>query len=215
MAFTTVLAAALSGASVRRLRYWARSHGRRGPLLRPESRHALPALYSFRDLLALRMFVYLREDEDASLQRIRRALDTLTRLGDGRHPAGYRLAAAGRAILWVPEHGDPVDVVVAPGQQAWTFVREDVLGPFRDRRGQEVLALREPCEHVSVNPEVLGGYPVVKGTRVPYDAVAGLVRDGLPPAEVNGIYPGVSEPGARDATRFAVYVDRRLASRAA
>jgi uncharacterized protein (DUF433 family) len=215
MAFPTSLAAALSGASVRRLRYWARPQGRRAPLLRPEFGSTRPARYSFRDLLALRAFVYLREDEEASLQRIRKALDTLTRLGDGRHPAGYRLTAAGRAILWVPEQGDPVDVVVSPGQQAWTFVGEDVLGPFRDRRGEEVVALREPYEQISVDPEVLGGYPVIKGTRVPYDIVAGLVKDGLPSACVGLLYPGVDERGARAAVRFASYVDRRLASRAA
>jgi len=65
----------------------------------------------------------------------------------------------------------------------------DILGRFRAQDGHEVLPLLRPVPGVAVDPEVRGGYPVVEGTRVPYDIVAGLVDDGLGPEEIAGFYP--------------------------
>lgn len=64
------LAAALSGATTGQLRSWRQDRGN-GPVLCPELA-AKPALYSFRDVLALRAFAILRQD--VSLQKIRKAL---------------------------------------------------------------------------------------------------------------------------------------------
>ena len=86
-AYPTTMAAALSGATVSQLRYW-RSE-RTGPLLVPEVRAAPGALYSFRDVLALRTFVQLRAH--ASLQKIRAAVDGLRGIGEAGHLASYRL----------------------------------------------------------------------------------------------------------------------------
>lgn len=79
MAYRAKMAAALSGASPRQLGTW-----RRGPrpLLVPEV-STNPILYSFRDLVALRTFTYLRET--VSLQKIRKALGTLRDLGELDH----------------------------------------------------------------------------------------------------------------------------------
>ena len=48
----------------------------------------------------------------------------------------------------------------------------------------------------------------MSGTRVAFDSVASLVRDGVGPTEIKGFYPSVSAAGARDATDFADEVDR-------
>jgi UDP-glucose 4-epimerase len=56
---------------------------------------------------------------------------------------------------------------------------DQVFGPFKDNNGALVRPLFEPFPHVTVSPAVRGGYPVVKGTRVPYDNVATLIRDGV------------------------------------
>src|SRR5690606_38444220 len=72
VAYPTHIAATLSGASLRQLAYWRRPHGD-GPLLAPElGTDGGRLLYSFRDVVALRTFVYLRES--LPLQRIRKAV---------------------------------------------------------------------------------------------------------------------------------------------
>lgn len=82
MSYPAPIAAALSGTLVRQLAYW-RSSARGGPLLRPEQASGNPVVYSFRDVVALRTVAYLRED--VSLQRIRRAVETLRHLGSREH----------------------------------------------------------------------------------------------------------------------------------
>jgi uncharacterized protein (DUF433 family)/DNA-binding transcriptional MerR regulator len=211
MPFPTLEAAALSGATVRQLNYWRTPRRDQDPLLVPEYREGRTYLYSFRDLVALRTFVYLRGT--LSLQKIRRAVHLIENLGDQEHLSGYLLYATGDTIVWIqPMHETGewryTDLVSLPGQEAIPVIMEQVLGPFKTETGKKVLALRSPLPRISVDPEVLGGFPVVAGTRVPYDLVSGLIRDGVPPREVRTFYPSVDAAGARAAERFASYVDR-------
>ncbi|MCO8273504.1 DUF433 domain-containing protein [Actinoplanes sp. TRM 88003] len=166
--------------------------------------------YSFRDLVALRTFVYLREA--CPLPSIRRALDRLSVTG---HLSQYRLVDRGRRrIALVHNAGDgpgraqvgPVDLVEQPGQQITVIKFGDVLRSF-SLGDVEIPDLVRPRQRISVDPSVRHGCPVVAGTRVDFDLVAGLVRDGVPPKAVKEYYPGVTAAAARDAASFADYVD--------
>jgi uncharacterized protein (DUF433 family) len=72
-----------------------------------------------------------------------------------------------------------------------------------------VLSLRHPVPGVEVDPDVRGGYPVVEGTRVPYDVVASLAADGLGPEEIARIYPSVDPSAVDGAAEFARRVERQ------
>lgn len=75
MSYAPKLAAVLSGATIRQLAYWRKPGPDGQPILAPEYSATRPIDYSFRDVIALRTCVRLRQE--ASLQKIRRALDTL------------------------------------------------------------------------------------------------------------------------------------------
>jgi len=213
--FSTELTAALSGATMGQLQYWRSDRGDRGPVLVPEYRDGRTWLYSFRDVVALRTVVYLREDK--SLQKIRRALETLDDVGEGAHLSEYVLVSTDDgSIVWADASSDSyVDLVNKPGQLREPVVMETVFGRFRDKDGGLVRPLCEPFPHIRISPEVRGGYPVIKDTRVPYVNVATLVRDGVAPRAIRGIYPAVSAAAARDAAAFAAYVDERTQPRRA
>ncbi|WP_405142385.1 DUF433 domain-containing protein [Sphaerisporangium sp. NBC_01403] len=168
-----------------------------------------PVLYSFRDVVALRTCVKLRND--TSLQKIRRALDTLRDdLKERDHLSAYRLITDGGTIyLMAPDQA--VDLVRS---KANLVIHEmvDVLRPFY-RDGRHIPDLLRPREHVTVDPAVRGGIPVIKGTRIPYDEVAALLRDGVPAEQISDYYPSVSAPAARDAADFAAYVNSYEPSR--
>lgn len=205
MSFTPVLAAALSGASTRQLSYW-RSARTPEPLLAPE--HYAPRTrvsYSYRDVLALRTFVYLRS-QDVSLQRIRKAVASLRMLGEDAHLAAYRLVAMGHDVVWRRSSDDGVDLTHSPGQRVLPHLI-DVFAPFENQRQQTVVDLRRPRPRISVDPDVRGGFPVISGTRVPYDLVASLVDDGLDASAIAEIYPSVPVDAAQDAVDFSRYVD--------
>ncbi|MQY15442.1 hypothetical protein SRB5_56240 [Streptomyces sp. RB5] len=202
MAYSTRMAAALSGATVGQLRSWRQDRGN-GPLLRPELA-AAPALYSFRDVLALRAFAHLRQD--VSLQKIRKALATLKQIGEVEHLSSYSLVAEGDSIALVGDDDHATDLVKRPGQRVVATL-EDILQEFAPRPGVVIPCLLRPRQHVSVDPETQGGQPVIAGTRIPFDAVAELVEDGVPPEEIADYYPGVTADAARDAVSLALYVD--------
>ncbi|MFD0740703.1 DUF433 domain-containing protein [Phytohabitans flavus] len=202
MAYRAKMAAALSGASVGQLARWRKGDK---PLLVPEV-STDPILYSFRDLVALRSFTYLREK--VSLQKIRKALGNLRELGGLDHLSQYKLVAHGvsSVVLVAPDGDHGVDLADRPGHHVTVLAIGDVLEsfPFRDI---EVPSLRRPQPRISVDPSVRRGTPVVAGTRVSYDLVAGLLRDGVPAEEVADYYPSVTAEAARDALAFADHVD--------
>jgi uncharacterized protein (DUF433 family)/DNA-binding transcriptional MerR regulator len=200
MAYEPRLAAALSGITTRRLAYWRATR-----VLVPEISATRPVLYSFRDLVALRTFAYLRGDR--SLQAIRRALRTLADIGETEHLSAYRLQAQGEKTIALVKEDGAVDLVERPGQALTVVKLGDVLRSF-PLGNIEVPNLARPRRLISVDLSVRGGRPVVAGTRVPYDVVAGLVRDGVTPEDVATFYPSVDAAGARDAYDFAEYVRR-------
>lgn len=208
MSYEPRLAAALSGVTRGQLNYWRRPDANGEPLLVPERDGRAPIRYSFRDVIALRTIAYLRDD--VSLQKIRRAVANLRGLGERGHLAGYRLVALGDSIVLVDDDGEGLDLVAHPGQRL--IVRMvDVLAPFENRQGLVVPDFLQPRPHIEVNDEILGGMPVIAGTRVPFEEVAGLLRDGVPAARVKEYFPHVSAQAAREAVDYADYVDRAAA----
>jgi uncharacterized protein (DUF433 family)/DNA-binding transcriptional MerR regulator len=197
------MAAALSGATVSQLHHWRSP--RTGPLLAPEIAATPRAVYSFQDVLALRTFVRLREN--ASLQRIRAAIGNLRDIGEAGHLASYQLVSDRSGNIQLLTGDEAVDLGQTPGQLQLVAVIGEVIEPFAARAGVLVPHLLRPRPGLAVDPETLGGTPVIAGTRVPYDAVADLMRDGVAAEQIGDYYPAVTAAAAQDALDFARYVD--------
>jgi uncharacterized protein (DUF433 family) len=54
---------------------------------------------------------------------------------------------------------------------------------------------------------LLTGKPVISGTRIPYDEVVSLLRDGVAAEDIGEFFPQVSTAAARDAYDLASYVN--------
>ena len=196
MAFPTKLASKMSGATMHQLSYW-----RGSKILIPEIENKKsPFLYSFRDVVALRTFAWLRGDH--SLQMIRRAFDTMGELDMVEHPSRYKLVKLGKSMGVVRDDGTIIDIAKEPGQEVIGTL-EDVFEEFEDHRGRHVDNLIHPREGVEVNPERLGGWPTITGTRIPFDTIADLIADGsVAPEHVGNLYPGVTAAAAMDALSY-------------
>ena len=127
-------------------------------------------------------------------------------MGATEHLSSYHLVAVGRDVVWKVSDEVLVDLTRYPGQQVIAQMA-DILAAFRGVHDREVVPLYRPKPGVVVDPEIRGGYPVIAGTRVPYDMVASLLEDGVTAEEVAGFYPAVSADAARGALAFARYVD--------
>jgi uncharacterized protein (DUF433 family)/DNA-binding transcriptional MerR regulator len=175
-------------------------------LLIPAGRRSGRYLYSWADVVALRSIVYLRQEK--SLPRIRRAVDKLRQLEaeEWTHLSAYRLISTEKTIVVKTPSGQLLDLEQQPGTVLDEVLMGDVLAPFETSTGRRVPALKRPRPLIAVDPAVLGGYPVIAGTRVPFDVVARLAQDDLKPREITAIYPSVDPEAIHDATKFAEQV---------
>lgn len=205
MAYGLGTTAALSGATIYQLRRWRRL-AESDSLLAPETSAAPRILYSFRDLLALRTFVYLHRN--ASLQKIRGAIGNLRDLSEVEQTSSYSLVSDDcDDVRLIKDVAEGIDLVRRPGQRQFPVDMGNVIAPFPVRPGVVVPHLLRPRAHLSVDPETQGGIPVIAGTRVPYDTVASLMRGDVPAEKVSDYYPAVTAEAARDALDFAMNVD--------
>lgn len=197
MTFPIPLASKMSGASINQLRYWHRQ----GILVPEVESIARPYLYSYRDLVALRTVAWLRSDH--SLQQIRKSLDLVRDLDTAVHPSEFKIMKLGKSIGFERRSdGAMIDVSKEPGQEVLGTL-QDVFGEFETRRKKKVDPMLHPRPGVEVNPNRLGGWPTISGTRIPYDTIAKLVEDGSVSADEAGrYYPGVSADAARDALDY-------------
>ena len=202
MVFPVELASTLSGASIGQLQYWRRPTK---PILVSEHGNTPRALYSFRDIIALRTVVKLRTT--TSLQAVRTAFRTLRDYDLTDHPSQYQLVSLGDSIALVTED-QAMDLVKQPGSYVLATM-SDLFDGFTAKSGRKVVDLVHPRPNLEVSESRLGGWPTASNTRVPYDAVADLMATGE--VDAHGValfYPTVSVDAARDAQDFAREVEQ-------
>jgi DNA-binding transcriptional MerR regulator len=124
--FTAQQASKLTGCTHHQLRYWDRVGLVVPSIQRTGGRPGVRRLYSFRDLVALRVIKSLL-DNGMSLQRVRRAWDYLRRNGAmDDHLAGVKLVTDGQSIFRVAaDDGELLDAL-REGQMAF-FVAIDEI----------------------------------------------------------------------------------------
>ena len=148
--FTAHQASRFTGCTARQLRYWDQIGLVRPSVQQTGGRPGVPRLYSFRDLVALRVVKSLL-DGGMSLQRVRRAWDYLDKhAGLGGHLAEVKLITDGRSVFRVVRReGDVLDAL-RQGQMAFFVAIDEVtrhvsgeVAEFKRDRDQFLRALRD------------------------------------------------------------------------
>ena len=58
------------------------------------------------------------------------------------------------------------------------------------------------CERITINPDVMGGLPCIRGMRIPVATVMGMVADGMPVAEILDDFPDLEAEDIAAALRY-------------
>lgn len=58
-------------------------------------------------------------------------------------------------------------------------------------------------ERISINPKVMVGKPVIRGTRIPVELIVRMVAQGIPFADILSEYPRLTAEDIRAALLFA------------
>ena len=148
--------------------------------------------YTYDDLLLMRVIVRLKE-QGIKPRAIRAALDAIEQMSDGNRRAWTRVRMyvhQGLIVVVFPDNEawNPVAASEGPQKMAVVFFPE-----LMDELKRELVP--ERFRHIDVDPEVLGGAPTVKGTRISTSAVASVLASGLDPKVA---YPGLSDDQIRE-----------------
>lgn len=203
-------AAALSGVPKSTIYYWARND-----VLEPSLSRDRPKLWTYFDVIALRIIYWLRSEKSgdagrSTMTEVRQALSSIQTLGErlGSPRLGVGVDRRGRVFI----HSD--DTMWRPlGKEGAATVLGEVLEPlseFRDFEGLVGPDLRRPRPHLRIVPGKLGGEPHAVGTRITSQAVASLVSDGLGLAQVIKLFPDLSEQTVKECVELEEQLDRNL-----
>jgi DNA-binding transcriptional MerR regulator len=140
--FTVLQACRFTGCTSHQLRYWDQIGLLRPSVQRTGGRPGVRRLYSFRDLVALKVIKALL-DGGMSLQRVRRAYDYLRKkAGLEQHLAEVKLITDGQSIFRVARDDGEILDALRHGQIAF-FVAIDEITRNLDQGVAEFLRDRE------------------------------------------------------------------------
>lgn len=187
----------------RKVHYWLKK-GILGNPIRP-TRTGRPTLLTFEQLLKVRTVQHLRDDLHFSLQRVTASVEELSgwifqrlfarqwydlhfyrsprgaiAVTDGKHDL-----EVGTGQLLMPDLLPELDAFLSKTRKDWERRAVDIDGYPR----------------LVSNARVLGGSPVIKGTRMETVFVSHLASE-LAPKEIVRLYPYVDEDGLHQALKF-------------
>ena len=148
--FTAHQACKFTGCTPRQLRYWDQIGLVEPSVQGTGGRPGVPRLYSFRDLVALRVVKSLL-DGGMSLQRVRRSWEFLNKKAHlDRHLSEVKLVTDGQSIFKICRRDGEVMDALKDGQMAFFVAIDDIASgvrtnvtQFSEDRERFVRALRE------------------------------------------------------------------------
>jgi uncharacterized protein (DUF433 family) len=193
-AYTADRAAALSGVPKSTIHWWARNE-----ILVPNVSATKVKLWSYADLMSLRVIYWLRQrkttDRGVDLPRtsvpaVRRALKALRSLDLPLWQAGVpTLFLDGSGAIYVKRPKD--DPETLEGQLAHKDLL-DLIAPFSTIEGTRGPDLVRPRPDLRIIPGKVSGSPHVVHTRLETMALAALTVDGFEIAGIHRLYPYVT-----------------------
>lgn len=190
-AFTEDQVERLTGVTAPQLRHWDRS-GFFVPSLAYEDRsQPLSRLYSFRDLVSLKVLNSLRNEHKVSLQHLRQVKETLSHLGEDVWAKTKLYVLNKRVAFDNPVTRAKEEIVT--GQGVLEIALEVVTGDMRKavdgmRRRDETLV-----GQIETKKGIAKSKPVIAGTRIPVSTIKAFADEGYTVQQIREEYPTLTE----------------------
>lgn len=202
-------ASQLSGVPRRTVHYWAHEG-----LVVPDYVHQRPMAWSYRDLVLLRFFAWLRskgmkpQEGSKRVTYVRRLL--AESLGNVRE-----IRSDGRSIFIGAENLDRETNWQAMNEVVGFIGVFDLLAPLDEVGHVKQLwgpHLIRPSRWTYISPLIMGGQPCVRDSRIPTSALFALHHErGLQPLDIAGLYGNLQEVAVVDSIHLEERI-RRLGS---
>ena len=208
-------ASALSGVPLSTVYDWARKD-----FIVPSVSQTREKLWSYADLMALRIAYWLRHPKDAGddalpaspMSEVRRAIATLDEqsLDLWMYEGGHHrmpLLVDPDGTIWIKTEAE---YLTAAGQRGIGGVL-DLLGPFGRHEEVQGPDLIRPRPHLRIVPGKVSGEPHLQHSRINTLTIAALADRGLSTAQIALMYPDQEDVAIEE----AVDLERDLAAAAA
>jgi uncharacterized protein (DUF433 family) len=199
-AFTEDHVERLTGISRRQLRYWDRTEFFIPSLGYSDRRAPYSRLYSFRDLVCLKVINARRHESNVSLPQLREVKERLTHLGDDLWAKTTLYVLNKRVIFYNPETDNKEEVVTGQGilQIPLIVVSGDMETAVRAlwRRDNETIGKIERNKGIAHNQAVIAG------TRIPVKSVKAFADAGYSIDQIKKEYPTLTDEDIRAAIKF-------------
>jgi uncharacterized protein (DUF433 family) len=190
----------ITGLSIGRLRYWAKTEFFQPSFVEDNSRLPFSRFYSFRDVVALRTLEMLRVRNGVPLQHLRRVAEKLSHLKTDLWTKTTLYVANRKVVFSDPETGRPMEVV--SGQYVMEYPLAKVIRETSNSIEAAGKRSRDQMGKVAKIRGINRNAPTIAGTRIPVASVQRLREDGYSVAQIVAEYPGLTEADIEAALRY-------------
>jgi uncharacterized protein (DUF433 family) len=199
-AFTTETVSRLTDLSIRQLQHWNRTGFFSPAFADPNTRRPHSRVYSFQDVVGLRTIAKLRE-AGVSLQELKK-VRALFAPGQSDQWANRTFYTVGRRVFFT--HEDAIVAARPLGQRAEPGILKmgPVVADVKASIRQLYVRPKEQIGQITHDRSILGGAPVVAGTRIPTATIAWFHRNGYSPSQILREFPRLTEEDIAAAIAF-------------
>ena len=157
-------------------------------------------VYTYLDLLLIRLVKRLR-DKGFKTKTIKKALDTIS-IVSGNDPFAWTKATiivdSDLIVALFPDKPEWNPVAASKGEQKMEVV---FFPELMEELKRELIP--EKFRYVEVNPEILGGTPVLKGTRIPTTIIHEMLEENVNPQDA---YPELTTEQVENANEYEEFL---------
>jgi uncharacterized protein (DUF433 family) len=199
-AFTEDQVERLTGVSRRQLRYWDQTDFFTPSFAYENRREAYSRLYSFRDLVCLKIVSALRNEANVPLPHLREVKDKLAHLGDDLWSKTTLYVLNKHVIFDNPETEQRE--VVTTGEGVLQIPLVAVSGKMEAAARLLLTRNKETVGKIERNRNVVQNEPVIAGTRIPVKSVKAFADAGYSIEQIKQEYPTLTEADIRAAIAY-------------
>ncbi|MEF2551308.1 DUF433 domain-containing protein [Aurantimonas sp. A2-1-M11] len=203
--FTIDQAARLTGVSRRQLASWERD-GFFSPSIVYGEKGAHTRLYSFRDLLSLKVLNQLRNDTRIPMDHLREVKSDLSHLGDDMWVRSTLYLLGRRVVI---QRDDDTRHEAGSGQEVLQIPLKVIVGGMRERIREMNERSDDEIGRIDRTRGIVGNRPVIAGTRIPVSTIKEFDAAGYTVPQILAEYPILDR---RDVEAAIAFEDKRCAA---
>lgn len=180
----------VTGLSIGRLRYWAKTGFFRPSYVGGDPRLPYSRFYSFKDVVALRTLEMLRVQNGVPLQHLRKVAEKLSHLKDDLWTKTTLYVANRKVVFSDPITGNPQEVVSGQFVMEYPLVKliEDTSKSIELAAHRSANQVGRVSRSRGLNRNAL----TISGTRIPIASICRLHEDGYSVDQIIAEYPDLT-----------------------